>query len=146
MGRIFRTKEMIVVGFIANATPIAWFGLFAFVFDITLSLELLIAMTITVGLASDATVHFAFKYFRSRYFGRSFKHSLEKMFFYASIPVMIGTMVLATVFTLLTFTQIHSLAVIGGFGAILMLLSLLTDLFLLPPLLMWIDKFSHSVK
>ena len=146
MGRIFRSKEMIVVGFIANATPIAWFGLFTFVFDITLSLELLIAMTITVGLASDATVHFAFKYFRSRYFGRSFKHSLEKMFFYASIPVMIGTLVLSTVFMLLTFSEVQSLILIGGFGSILMLLSLLTDIFLLPPLLMLIDKFAYTVK
>ncbi len=146
MGRIFRSKEMIVVGFIANATPIAWFGLFTFVFDITLSLELLIAMTITVGLASDATVHFAFKYFRSRYFGRSFKHSLEKMFFYASIPVMIGTLVLSTVFMLLTFSEVQSLILIGGFGSILMLLSLLTDIFLLPPLLMLIDKFAYKVK
>ena len=146
MGGIFQNREMILVAFIANAAPIAWFGLFTFVFDIALSLELLIAMTITVGLASDATVHFAFKYFRSRYYGRSLKQSLEKMLFYASIPVMIGTLLLATVFTLMTFTQVHSLVVIGGFAAILMLLSLLTDMLILPPLLMWIDKFANKVK
>ena len=146
MGGIFQNREMVLVAFIANAAPIAWFGLFTFVFDIALSLELLIAMTITVGLASDATVHFAFKYFRSRYYGRSLKQSLEKMFFYASIPVMIGTLLLASVFTLMTFTQVHTLVVIGGFAAILMLLSLLTDMLILPPLLMWIDKFANKIK
>ena len=102
MGWIFRSKEMVFVGFIANAIPIIWFGLFLNLFNIPLSLEVLIAMTITVGLASDATVHFAYKYYRSRFFGRTQKHALEVMFFYAGVPVIIGGISLITVFALLT--------------------------------------------
>lgn len=141
MGRIFRKYNLIWVGFIANAIPIVWFGLFIELMHIPLSLEVLIAMTLSVGLSSDATVHFAFKYFRSRYFGRTQRHSLEVMFFYAGIPVVIGSLMLAAIFTFLAFTPIHSLQLIGGFGAVLVLLSLLTDLFILPVLLLAIDPF-----
>jgi len=109
MGRIFRLKHLIWVGFITNAIPIIWFALFISIASIPLSLEVLIAMTLSVGLSSDATVHFAFKYFRSRYFGRTQRHALEVMFFYAGIPVIIGTLILSSVFALLTFTGIESL-------------------------------------
>lgn len=140
MGAIFQSMRMVLVGFVVNAVPIAWFGLFAEAAGITLQIEILIAMTITVGLASDATVHFAFKYLRSRYFGRTRKHSLEIMFFYAGVPVIIGSLVLASVFALLTQSGIHSLQLIGGYGAVLMVFSLLTDLFLLPVMLLSVDK------
>ena len=142
MGWIFRSKEMILVGFIVNAIPIIWFGLVLNLFKVPLSLEVLIAMTITVGLASDATVHFAFKYYRSRFYGRTEKHGLEVMFFYAGVPVIIGAIVLIAVFSLLTLTDVPSLKLIGAYGAILMMLSLLTDLLILPVLLLAIDKFN----
>ena len=144
MGWIFRNKEMVFVGFITNAIPIMWFGLILNLSNIPLSLEVLIAMTITVGLASDATVHFAYKYYRSRFFGRTQKHALEVMFFYAGVPVIIGGLSLVTVFALLTLTDLHSLQLIGGYGALLMILSLATDLLILPVLLLAIDRFHKA--
>jgi predicted RND superfamily exporter protein len=144
MGWIFRNKEMVFVGFITNAIPIIWFGLFLNLFNIPLSLEVLIAMTITVGLASDATVHFAYKYYRSRFYGRTQKHALEIMFFYAGVPVIIGGIVLVAVFMLLTLTDLPSLELIGRYGGLLMILSLLTDLLILPVLLLAIDRFDRK--
>lgn len=141
-GWIFRSKAMIFVGFTINVIPIVWFGMIVSLLAIPLSLEMLMAMTISLGLASDATIHFAFKYFRFRYFGRSRKHALEKMYFYSGIPVIIGSVVLITVFSMLYFTGIHSLELIGLYSASLILLSLLTDLFILPVMLLFIDKTS----
>ena len=140
-GWIFRSKAMIFVGFTVNAVPIAWFGLFVKLLGIPLGLEMLIAMTISVGLASDATIHFAYKYFRGRYFGRSRKHSLQKMYFYAGIPVIIGSVILMLVFAALHFAQVHSLQLIGTYSALLIFISLLTDLFVLPVMLLFIDRF-----
>ena len=140
-GWIFRSKAMAFVGFTVNAVPIAWFGLIVKLLGIPLSLEMLIAMTISVGLASDATIHFAFKYFRGRYFGRSRKHSLEKMYFYAGIPVIIGSIFLILVFAALYSAQVHTLQLIGAYSAVLIFISLLTDLFVLPVMLLFIDRF-----
>lgn len=140
-GWIFRSRGMIFVGLTINVIPILWFGVIVSLLSIPLSLEMLIAMTISLGLASDATIHFAFKYFRLRYFGRSQKHTLEKMFFYAGIPVIIGSTILILVFASLSFSQVHSLQLIGRYSAMLISLSLLTDLFVLPVMLLFVDKF-----
>jgi uncharacterized protein len=140
-GWIFRSAAMVFVGFTVNAVPIAWFGLIVKLLGIPLGLEMLIAMTIAVGLASDATIHFAYKYFRGRYFGRSQKHSLQKMYFYAGIPVIIGSVILMLVFAALHFAQVHSLQLIGTYSAVLIFISLLTDLFVLPVMLLFFDKF-----
>jgi hypothetical protein len=145
-GWIFRSKSMVFVGFTINAIPIVWFGMIVTLLAIPLSLEMLIAMTISLGLASDATIHFAYKYFRFRYFGRTRKHALEKMYFYSGIPVIIGSIILITVFAMLYFSQVHSLELIGLYSASLILLSLLTDLFVLPVLLLFIDSFRKKLE
>lgn len=144
-GWIFRLKTMIFVGFSVNLIPILWFGVLVTLFNVPLSLEMLIAMTISLGLASDATIHFAFKYFRLRYFGHSQKHALEKVFFYAGIPVIIGSIVLITVFGSLYFSQVESLQLIGLYSALMITLSLLSDLFILPVMLLFVDKY-HQLK
>ena len=143
-GWIFRSKAMAFVGFTVNAIPIIWFGMIVTLLAIPLSLEMLIATTISLGLASDATIHFAFKYFRLRYFGRSRKHALEKMYFYSGIPVIIGSMILITVFALLYFSHVHTLELIGLYSAILIFLSLFTDIFVLPVMLLFIDRFQGN--
>ncbi|HEX5711140.1 MAG TPA: hypothetical protein VFX68_07310 [Sulfuricurvum sp.] len=140
MGVIFRSVKIGFIGFIANTIPIVWFGLFMVIFNFTLSIEALIAMTISVGLTSDTIIHFAYKYFRSRYFGRTKKHALEIMFFYAGVPAIVGAVVLMGVFGLLSLTGLETLILIGGYGVVLMFFSLITDLFVLPVLLLAIDK------
>ena len=143
-GWIFRSWPMIFVGFTVNLIPILWFGMLITLFDIPLSIEMLIAMTISLGLASDATIHFAYKYFRLRYFGRSQKHTLEKVFFYAGIPIIIGSLVLISVFGSLYFSQVESLQLIGVYSALLIFISLLSDLFVLPVMLLFVDKFQRK--
>jgi predicted RND superfamily exporter protein len=141
MGIIFRNPRIIFIGFIANAIPIAWFGLAAQLLRVPVSLEMLVAMSIAVGLGSDAAVHLAFTFFRARYFGRSRKHALELSFFYGAAPVAIGAAVLIIFLASLSFSPVASLQDIGKYGAVLISLSLATDLLLLPVLLLSIDPY-----
>ena len=145
-GWIFRSIPMAFVGFTVNVIPILWFGVFVTLFHIPLSMEMLIAMTISVGLASDESIHFAYKYFRLRYFGHSQKHTLEKLFFYTGIPVIIGSVFLIIVFASLYFSQIESLQLIGLYSALLISISLASDLFVLPVMLLLVDRFGHLKK
>lgn len=144
MGIIFRSVGIGLVGLAANAVPIVWFILFMLLFKFELSIEALIAMTISVGLSSDTIIHFGYKYFRSRYFGRSRKHALEIMFFYAGAPAIISALVLMIVFAMLTLTELQSLQLIGAYGAVLMFISLLSDLFVLPVLLLAVDRYYQN--
>jgi len=144
MGLIFRNIYMVVVAFLASTIPMAWFAFGMYTFHLPLTLEILIAMTISLGLASDATIHFAYKYWRARFYGRSKKHSLEIVFFYASVPVIIGSVILAVTFFGLSFSNALTLQLIGKYSAILILMSLAVDLFILPILLLITDKYLHK--
>jgi len=144
MGFIFRNTYMVMVAFLASTIPMAWFAFGMYMFHLSLTLEILIAMTISLGLASDATIHFAYKYWRARFYGRSKKHSLEIVFFYASVPVIIGSVILAVTFFGLSFSNALTLQLIGKYSAILILMSLAVDLFILPILLLIVDKYLHK--
>jgi len=146
MGLIFRNIYMVVVAFLASTIPMAWFAFGMYIFHLPLTLEVLIAMTISLGLASDATIHFAYKYWRARFNGRTNKHSLEIVFFYASVPVIIGSLILAVTFYGLSFSSALTLQLIGKYSSVLILMSLAVDLFILPILLLITDKYLHTRK
>jgi len=144
MGLIFRNIYMVIVAFLASTIPMAWFSFAMYMLNLPFSLEVLIAMVIALGLASDATIHFAYKYWRARFYGRTKKHSLEIVFFYGAVPVIIGSMVLAVTFYGLSFSNAMTLQLIGQYSAVLILMSLAVDLFVLPILLLAVDKYLHK--
>lgn len=144
MGLIFRNLYMVIVAFLATTIPMAWFSFAMYMLKLPFSLEVLIAMIISLGLASDATIHFAYKYWRARFNGRSKKHSLEIVFFYGAVPVIIGSLVLAVTFYGLSFSNALTLQLIGQYSALLILMSLAVDLFLLPILLLVTDRYLHE--
>jgi len=141
MGLIFRNFYMVVVAFLASTIPMAWFSFAMYMLNLPFSLEVLIAMIISLGLASDATIHFAYKYWRARFYGRTKKHSLEIVFFYGAVPVIIGSLVLAVTFYALSFSSALTLQLIGQYSSVLILISLAVDLFILPVLLLVTDKY-----
>ena len=66
------------------------------------------------------------------------------MFFYGAVPVIIGSLVLAVTFYGLSFSNTTTLQLIGGYSAVLILMSLAVDLFILPILLLVVDKYLHK--
>lgn len=146
MGSIIKDMFMVFVAFMTNAIPIIWFTMMMLILHVPISLEILIAMTITVGLASDATIHFVYKYYISRHFKQRKKEALESVFFYAGIPVIIGSLYLAITFLTLTLSGITTLELIGKYAGILILMSLVTDLFILPVLLLFTDHFATDYR
>ena len=144
MGLIFRNISMVIVAFLASTIPMAWFAFAMYVLHLSFTLEVLISMIISLGLASDATIHFAYKYWRARFYGRTKKHSLEIVFFYGAVPVIIGSLILAVTFYGLSFSSAITLQLIGKYSAVLILLSLAVDMFILPILLLVTDKYLHG--
>jgi hypothetical protein len=146
MGFIIKDGFMVAVAIITNAVPIVWFTLVMLFLHVPISLEILIAMTMTVGLASDATIHFVYKYYISRHFKKTKKEALESVFFYAGGPVVIGSLYLAVTFAALAFSGITTLELIGKYAGVLILMSLITDLFILPVLLLFTDHFAMDYR
>ncbi|WP_353662103.1 MMPL family transporter [Hydrogenimonas sp. SS33] len=140
---LYLLSKKIVLFFISvavNAVPLVWFAFFMTLLGIPVSIELLIAATITLGLASDATIHFSYKYIQGRnvqcYDRRT---TLEKIFFYYGIPVLIVNGMLALFFAILSFYPLSTLSHVGLDAALLILISLAVDIFLLPVLLLYVD-------
>jgi predicted RND superfamily exporter protein len=144
MGIVISDIAMVGVAFMTNAVPIIWFALMMYLLAIPLTLEILIAMTIAVGLASDATIHFVYKYNVSRYREKSKKEALELVFFYSGVPVVVGSIFLAMTFFMFMLSDIKALQQIGFYEGVLILISLLTDLFILPVLLLLTDHFGRG--
>jgi len=126
--------RFVVIAIIVNITPISWFFLFVKLLDVALSTEILVAMIIAVALASDATIHFIHHYHFHRKKNHTAQMALERSFLYVGTPLGLGNSILGLVFLLMMLVSIDTVALIGLYSAILVGLSLLTDLFVLPVL------------
>lgn len=142
---VTRKYQLLLISWIINAIPLVIFSLMIIVFNIPLSIEILIAATIMLGLASDATIHFSYKYMQSRHFYHKRIKALEKVFFYAGLPVIIGNLLLTTIFFVLSGMGVPTLETIGLFAGGLIFVSLAVDLFLMPVLLLFVDK-NHALE
>jgi predicted RND superfamily exporter protein len=140
MFMVTRKYQLLLISWIINAIPMVGFALMILFFRIPLSVEIMIAVTIMLGLASDATIHFSYKYMQSRHFYHKRIKALEKVFFYAGLPVIIGNLLLAALFFLLALTGTATLQSIGLYAGLLTLMSLAVDLFVLPVMLLYVDK------
>ncbi|MDX1294715.1 MAG: MMPL family transporter [Sulfurimonadaceae bacterium] len=142
---VTRKYQLLLISWIINAIPLVAFALLIIVFEIPLSVEILIAVTIMLGLASDATIHFSYKYMQSRHFYQKRIKALEKVFFYAGLPVIIGNVLLASIFFVLATMGVPTLQTIGIFAGGLILVSLAVDLFVMPVLLLFVDS-NHALE
>jgi uncharacterized protein len=136
---VTRKYQLLLISWLINSIPIVAFAGMVIVLQIPLSVEILIAVTIMLGLASDATIHFSYKYMQSRHYYHDRVIALEKVFFYAGLPVIIGNLLLASIFFVLAATTV-TLQTIGYYAAALIIVSLLVDLFVMPVLLLFVDK------
>jgi len=61
---------------------------------------------------------------------------MHKIFLYIESALIFGNIILALTFVLLAFSGISSLIAIGLYSAIIVVLSLLTDIFILPVMIL----------
>ena len=110
------------------------------VFDISLSLEILVAMLIMIALSSDASIHFLYYFHRNVHAKASNEQAIEQSFVEVGTPVGMGSTILLITFLLLIFANIPTISTIGEYSIILIVLSLLSDLFILPVLFIELIK------
>ena len=106
-----------------------------------MGMGLMSVIIITIGIVVDDTVHFLTKY---QYARTRFAHDTEQAIRYAfrhvGTAICITTAVLATGFALLVLSDMTSNSDFGLLTTIILLAALALDFFLLPALLLWLDK------
>jgi len=126
-----------IIGMIVGLIPITWFFSAVTLLDYPVSTEMFVAMIVSVAISSDATIHLLHYYYKLDSEHRLYEENgIHKLFLYVESPLILGNMILAITFFLMIIANITSIMLIGLFSAIIVLLSLFTDIFILPVLIL----------
>lgn len=141
MVMVLRSLRYGVISLVPNVLPaVVGLGVWSLI-NGELSMGLMSVIIITIGIVVDDTVHFLSKY---QYAKQRFKNNVEDAVRYAfrhvGTAITITTLVLATGFALLVLSKMTSNSDFGLLTTIILLAALLLDFFLLPALLLWLDK------
>ena len=130
-----------LLSLIPNLVPAAMaFGVWGLlVGQVNVGLSIVVAMTF--GIVVDDSVHFLSKYVRARREENLDAESAVRHAFHSVGPALVATtIVMATGFAILAFSAFDMNAGMGRLTAITVVMALAADFFLLPPLLMWLDR------
>ena len=107
--------------------------------QVNVGLSIVVAMTF--GIVVDDSVHFLSKYVRARREDDLDAEAAVRYAFHAVGPALIvTTIVMAAGFSILAYSTFDMNASMGRLTAITVVLALAADFFLLPPLLLWLDR------
>lgn len=120
------------ISMLPNILPSAsTFGLMGLL-GIALDTDTLIVAPLIIGIAVDDTIHFMAHYRDAWFRTGDMRESLKETIFEVGQAVSFTTIILATGFSVLVFSDFLGIAKIGGFGALAILIALSCDLLLLP--------------
>jgi len=136
-----RSVRYAVISIIPNSIPAFMaFGVWGLV-NGQVNMAVAMVFSITLGILVDDTVHFITKYRRGRTVkGLSKEASIEYAFSNVGEALIITTLVLAMGFALLGTSSFKLNAIAGNLTAITIVIALIFDFLILPPILMLIDR------
>lgn len=136
-----RSVRYAIISIIPNSVPAFMaFGVWGLV-NGQVNMAVAMVFSISLGILVDDTVHFITKYRRGRNVkGLSKEQSIEYAFSNVGMALIITTLVLAMGFALLGTSSFNLNAMAGNLTAITIVIALIFDFFILPPILMLLDK------
>ncbi|VAX00079.1 Predicted exporter of the RND superfamily [hydrothermal vent metagenome] len=145
---VLRSIRMGLISMIPNLAPAAlaygtW-GMLVGEIDLSAS----VVMCMTLGIVVDDTVHFLTKYIRARReLALDAIQGIRYAFNTVGVALIITTLVLVSGFLVLTSSHMLPTARVGTLLSITLSYALLIDFLLLPPLLIYFDRYANpSVK
>ncbi|MFQ3226660.1 MAG: putative RND superfamily exporter protein [Porticoccaceae bacterium] len=144
LGFALKSVRYCVLSLIPNITPaFVGFGIWG-LWNGEINLGLSLVVGITLGIVVDNTVHFLSKYLRARREqGESAEQATRYAFANVGRALYITTSVLFLGFMCLAQSQFTLNADMGLLTAVIIVIALIIDFLLLPPLLMRCDSFLH---
>ncbi len=136
MGLLFKSFKMAVLSLIPNLFPILLTAGFIGYLGIDLNMTTAIVFTIAFGIAVDDTIHFLSRYRQEVRLGRGNLLGLRRTFISTGKAIIITSIILLGGFGSLLFSTFLSTFYIGLFVSMTLFFAVLTDLTLLPILLL----------
>lgn len=134
-----RSLRLGLISLFPNILPaLVGFGFWSLISG-EINLALSIVSSMTLGIIVDDTVHFLSKYQYARKDGMNAEAAVRYAFASVGRALLITTTVLALGFSLLMFSAFRLNSDMGMATAIVIVMALVIDFLLLPPLLLWLD-------
>lgn len=137
----FKSLQMGLISLLPNLAPAFMaFGLWGLIVG-KVGLAVAVISALSLGVVVDDTVHFLSKYLRARKeFGMNERDAVEYSFLTVGSAITATSLILASGFFVLAFSGFGVNSSMGLLTAIAVCFALMTDLLLLPPLLMVFTK------
>ncbi|MBL4670189.1 MAG: MMPL family transporter [Flavobacteriales bacterium] len=136
IGIIFKSIRMAILSIIPNVVPLAFIGGLMGFLGTTINMSTSIIFTIAFGIAVDDTIHFLSKYKIEQRKGKSLIYSLKRTYLSTGKAIVLTTLILCGGFISLIFSDFKSTFLIGSYVGLILFVAVITDLLLLPVLLL----------
>ncbi len=139
IGVIFKSIKMALLSIVPNVVPLAIIGGLMGFLGTNINMSTSIIFTIAFGIAVDDTIHFLSKYKVESSKGKSLLYSLKRTYLSTGKAIVLTTLILCGGFISLIFSDFKSTFLIGTYVGLILFLAVITDLLLLPILLLGIN-------
>ncbi len=140
VGIMFRSFKMIIITLLPNILPILLIGAFMGLVGINLKVSTSIIFTIALGIAIDDTIHFISKLKLELLTGKSLYYAVKRTYVTTGKAVIITSCILMAGFSTLIFSNFESTFYVGLLISLTLLFAVLSDLLLLPILVVYFYK------
>ena len=140
LGLAFRSWRMALASLVPNLMPVAASAVGLVCFAGGANLSALTALTLALGIAADDTIHVLAHWRLARCAGLDARAAAERAVERTLPALMMTTLNLTAAFGLLMTSNIPTIASFGLLVAVTLVVALLADVFLLPALLVALDK------
>jgi len=135
MGGIFKSFKMAIISLIPNIIPLALIAGVMGYFGTSINMATSIIFTIAFGIAVDDTIHFLSKFKIESSKNKSFFIALRRSYLSTGKAIILTTLILCGGFVSLIFSDFKSTFLIGVYVSLILFFAVITDLLLLPVLL-----------
>ncbi len=137
---VFRSMRLGLISLIPNFIPAAMsFGVWGYLVG-SVGMAASVVTAIAFGIVVDDTIHFLTKYLRNKQEGASAEDAIRSTFRTVGHALWSTTLILAAGFLVFATSGFEVSWALGWLVSITLVLALVTDFLLLPPLLLALDK------
>lgn len=137
---VFKSIRLGLISLVPNfIPPIMGFGLWGYAVG-QISFPAMMTTIIAFGIIVDDTIHFMTKYLKGRRDGLSESEAVRYSFHTVGRALFTTSAVLAAGFVVFVFSGYQGIWILGLMVSIMVILGIITDFLLLPPLLMALDR------
>lgn len=140
VGLLFRSIRMVIIAIIPNMLPIIMIGGLMGYMDIHLKVSTSMIFTIAFGIAVDDTIHFLSKLKIELNKGKTLLYAIKNTYLTTGKAIVYTSMILSGGFLTLVFSEFLGTYYIGLLVGLTLLFAVISDLILLPVLLILFYK------